>query len=215
MNKEVFGVEYEFVDEYDRYYENGELKRSYLDMQQSSRAGKIPVIRFGGGASAAINMIHNVGPQSQRTSTDVYKVPGVPTLGGRGGASAYRMGPAETMKMIYANNPDAELLLCLSMYATPKEDVAKLAHYLMDDKNESEWGALRAADGIENPVKVWYWELENESDGWGAPRSEARINQYVLHAKDAIEAIRSVDPDAKIMVNGPTAPWGDYWNIEE
>lgn len=60
LNKEVFGVEYEFVDEYDRYYENGELKRSYLDMQQSGRAGKIPVIRFGGGASAAINMIHTM-----------------------------------------------------------------------------------------------------------------------------------------------------------
>lgn len=215
MNKEVLGIQYEFNDKYNTYYENGELKADYVEFASSDRVGKIPLIRFGGGSSSTINMMHNVGPESERTATDVVKVPGVPGLGGRGGAAAYRMGPAETLKMIYVNNPDAELLMCLSMYATPKEDVVNLAHYLLDDKDESEWGALRAADGIENPVKVWYWELENESDGWGAPRTEARIDQYVLRANEAIDAIRSVDPEAKIMVNGPTAPWGDYWGIEE
>ena len=211
-NMEVFGIQYEYGDEYSRYFSNDQLNPEYVEFTE--RTGAIPVLRLGGTSVMSVNFINHVGPFKDRKPTPVEKVPGCPNWT-FGGAGAYRMGVPECLKVLYQNNPNGKLLPCINIFSMTPEDITHFAQYLYDDKDESEWGALRAADGIENPVDVWYWELANEVDGWGKAREEWRINGYVKYARAAAEAIRSVNPDAKIMANGPTAPWGDFWGIEE
>ncbi len=211
-SKEVLGIQAEYSDSYSRYFENGMLKQEYIDFTE--RTGKIPVLRLGGGSVMGVNFMNHVGPYSDRKQTPKEKVPGCPNWT-FGGAGAYRMGVPEYLRMLYQNNPDGELMPCVNIFSMTPEDMEHFAHYLLDKKDESEWGALRAADGIEEPVKVWYWELANEVDGWGKAREKWRIEGYIKYARAAAEAIRKVDPNAKIMANGPTAPWGDFWNIEE
>lgn len=211
-SKEVLGIQYEYADQYSQFFENGSLKQEYVEFTE--RTGAIPVLRWGGGSVMSYNFLNHVGPYEDRKPTPKTKADGAPNWS-FGGGGVYRMGIPENLMMLYQNNPEAEVMPCVNIFSMDPESMANFAHYLLDDKDESEWGALRAADGIEEPVKVWYWELANEVDGWGKAREQWRMDTYVKYARAAAEAIRSVDPDAKIMANGPTAPWGDFWGIEE
>ena len=211
LHKEMMGVQYELGDEYSTFMKNSkEYNDSYISAAKRTRP--IPVVRLGGTSSNAVNYILNVGPQSDRKATPDKRLPLMGAV--QEGAPAYKMGPAEIIKAFKINNPDVKLMPCIS-YVMSGEDANHLAHYLFDKKDESEWGAMRAADGIEDPVEVYYWELGNEIDGQSNEITNARIETYTSWAIEVVEAIKKDFPDQKFIACGRTASWMDFFRPED
>ncbi len=211
---EVFGMQIELGDHYSLFYQNGNLKNDYVKFAE--RAGDIPLIRFGGASAMSVNPINMTGPAKERKNTPAKSYRrGANTLSG-GGAAPFQMGIPEwldTMKQLNGGDPGS-VIICPNVWIMETEDYVQMAKYCYDDPDESEWGALRAADGYEEPIDVFYWELGNELD-YVTFRDQDRIDAYVECATKAIDAIRSVKPDAPILANGTTAPWGAFWGIPE
>lgn len=197
-NYELFGVQMSWADHYDTFYSDGNLKDSFLEFVETT--ADVPVFRWGGYQVNHHNFMLNLGPFEQRKGT-----PGITTgmYAGFEGYPAYKMGPVEFLKVMYANNPDAQLIVGLSQYVYSDQDVEDLCHFLMDEPT-TEWGKYRASLGIENPVKIFYWEMGNEVDKY----TEEGRQFYIDVVRRQVEIIRSIDPDAKICVSCPTAPWG-------
>ncbi len=212
LHYEVLGVQTEVGDKYDRFFENGQLKESYVEFCQEEESFKIPVLRWGGASTLGLKLLNNIGPFDERKGTSAVQTHDGATQEGR---DAMRTGPIEYLQIMYANNPKMKLIPCPSPFMETPQDIENIAHFLLDEKDESEWGAKRAELGIEEPVDVWYWELGNEVD-WsigGVKGDKSRAIWYIDIAKQFTEAIRKVDPDAKICVCGPTAAWRDGWKM--
>ena len=193
--KNYLGVQCEFRDGFAWYYnDDGTLRQEFLDVAHNTF--KVPVFRWGGGQAESINFWNNIGPYEERK-------PSIHQTTGKVTASPYRMGPVEWLKMMYEFNPDAMLLPCISFNSINDEDLAKFVQFLVDDKDKSEYGKMRAEYGIENPVKIYYWELGNEVDQYTPEGRE----WYIKRAKEMVEVIKKYDPDAKFVVSGSTAPW--------
>ena len=210
LNREMLGLQYEMGDFYSTFMANQtDFKQEYIDL--AKRSSPVPVVRFGGTSSNAVNYMNNVGPQKDRTATPEKKLPLMGAT--QEGSSAMKMGPAEIIRAFRINNPDVKLMPCIS-YVMSGEDANHLAHYLFDDKDKSEWGAMRAADGLEKPVEVFYWELGNEIDGMNNEITDGRLNTYTEWAIEVVEAIKKDFPDQKFIACGRTAGWSDIWRKE-
>ncbi len=212
LHYEVLGVQTEMGDKYDKFFENDELKKSYIEFNEQEDTFKIPVMRWGGSSTLGLKLLNNVGPFNERKGTSSITTHDGATQDGR---DAMRTGPIEYLQIMYGNNPNMKLIPCPSPFMETPQDIENIAHFLLDDKNESEWGAKRAEYGIENPVDVFYWELGNEID-WsigGVKGDKSRAIWYIDVVKDFTAAIRKVDPDAKICVCGPTASWRVGWKM--
>ena len=213
LHYEILGIQTEMADGYNKYFDNGDIKKTYKDFSENEETFRIPVLRWGGSSSLTVNLMNNIGPYEERKGT-----PAVTIYNGavQNGTGIMRMGPGEYLQMMYENNPGMKLVPCPSPFQNTPEEIEQFAHFLLDEKDESEWGALRAEEyGIEKPVDVWYWELGNEVD-WsigGVQGNLERAEWYIGSAKSFAEAIRKVDPDAKICVCGPTAPWRKGWKM--
>ncbi len=214
-NEMLFGLEIELDDYYSTFYSNGKLTMDFQEF--AKRTGKIPVIRFGGATAMKVDpFLSMIGPQKTRKTTPVGTyTKGQDTFSG-GGAAPYMMGIPEWLTaMAEVNDGEYPLIQpCIPLWTMPTENIVSLAKYLYDDAGESEWGAMRAADGFEEPIGVYCWELGNELD-YVTYRTKVRMEEYVTKAKAAIEAIKSVNPDAMILANGITAPGGNYWQAKE
>ena len=69
------------------------------------------------------------------------------------------------------------------------------------------WAQKRVELGIKDPVDIYAWELgcelDSDAQGW------YRVAEYITMCKDAIKAIREVDPDAKISAHEKTSIFYD------
>ena len=210
LNREMLGLQYEMGDFYSTFMASQtDFKQEYVDL--AKRSSPVPVVRLGGTSSNAVNYMNNVGPQKDRAATPEKKLPLMGAT--QEGAAAMKMGPAEIIRAFRINNPDVKLMPCIS-YVMSGEDANHLAHYLFDDKDKSEWGAMRAADGLEEPVEVFYWELGNEIDGMNNEITDGRLNTYTEWAIEVVEAIKRDFPDQKFIACGRTAGWSDIWRKE-
>ncbi len=213
---EVFGMQIEGVDCYSTFYQNGQFNKKFRDLVERG-AGKLPLFRFGGTSSMSVDPLYNmIGPVKERKNTPKTSyTKGEDTFSG-GGAAPFQMGIPEWYDLFkYLNGDDrASYMPCLNVWTMPYENVVNFAKYCYDDADESEWGAMRAADGYEEPLNIYYWELGNELD-YVSFRTQTRIDEYVTKATAMIEAIKSVNPDARILANGVTAPWGNIWDVKE
>ena len=193
--KNYLSVQCEFRDAYNWYYnDDGTFRDEFLEIAHNTF--KIPIFRWGGGQAESINFWNNIGPYEERK-------PSIHQTTGNVTAAPYKMGPVEWLKMMYEINPDAMLLPCISFNSINEEDLAKFVQFLVDEKDKSEYGKMRAEYGIENPVKIYYWELGNEVDQYTPEGRE----WYIKRAKEMVEVIKKYDPDAKFVVSGSTAPW--------
>lgn len=211
LNREVLGIQYEMNDNYNLMM-SGEGTFSKEFISAAERSGATPVVRIGGGSSNGVNYMYNVGPVSNRKKTPDTKLPlmGATQVGN----TAMKMGPAEIIRAFQLTNPNVKVMPCIS-YPMNGEDANHFAHYLFDDKDESEWGAMRAADGMEEPVEVYYWELANEIDGWGAPVSATRLETYTSWAIEVVEAIKADFPEQEFIACGRTAEWSAIWRPKD
>ena len=203
-SRDLNGVECEFVDLYDMFFdEDGSLRTDYQAFAKT--AAKISSFRLGGTASAKVNFMNTIGAMSERKESTFITLPeGSSWTVGEKSSDVMRMGVIEYLKVIYANNPNASFIPCISMMTMTPQETSDFIHFLTDDVS-TDWGAKRAALGIENPVNVKYVELTNECDQY----TDSGRSWYINLAKDHIAAINTANQDVKIMACGPTAPWGN------
>ncbi|MBQ6908326.1 MAG: hypothetical protein IJQ28_08100, partial [Clostridia bacterium] len=187
----------------------------------------IPTARWGGATANTVGLLANIGPLEERQPS--YGLAGTPKGNDSVGkimSQPTDMGPVEFIKMIYAINPNASFMFVLPIDVQTAEESLNFTRFLLDDKNESEWGALRASLGIENPVNLLGYEIGNEeyfraepsmnsaeegydeyivSDEYISYR-DAAIDRYVNTCIANISAIHSVYPEVKMYpcVNGVT-----------
>lgn len=206
-HKEMLGVQNDFSDTYELWYDDGKLSESYL--AACDRMVEIPTFRLGGTTSNYVNLANNLDLYDKRIGSEIISLPEGGGSDGGGtilekASGAYRLGLGETLQMIYANNPEASLIPCISILTTSPEDVKKIVHFLQDEADESEWGKMRSEIyGIKEPVEVAYWEMSNEID----QHTEIGREWHAETVRPVMEAILEVDSDAKILVCGPSAPW--------
>ena len=221
--KDMLGVQYEtsggsqfIVDS------NGEFIDDYVRI--ADEMFEEPLVRWGGTSSRSYNLTDYIGPISQRKNstllTDIgyekYKPEVNPATQVYGYPINY--GPAEFIKAQQAINPDVAFIFCLSIQTAYPEDTANFIHFLVDDKDESSWGALRASCGIEEPVKVRGIELGNEMYFFKKPSAELEVSAtqwYIETFKKHAEAIEEIVPDMIIMPcvnsNAKRGGW-EEWN---
>ena len=170
---------------------------------------KIPMVRFGGHASNKVNLITQIGPLAQRTKAQIpddieierfYLDYGKTSLT-TPSAEISIMGTAEYMRVFLENNPDTEFILTTTVTHGQPEDTANLVRFCLDDKDESEWGALRAQYLREEPVNLVCIELGNElyaNPFYSEEINDSKRKWYVDICKKHIEAIRKYYPDLDI-----------------
>lgn len=215
IDDHMLGIQYEMSSDEDTILKSGTTTFQDDFAEFADTLYEVPIMRLGGAAIENTNLWNTVGPMSARKAS--YNV-----LTGTAGEPAKNFGVVEWIKQGLMINPDVQFIPCISMtHATP-EDNAKLAQFLLDDKDESIYGQMRASYGLEEPVKVLAFELGNEID-WEPPYTwevtEKKLPWYKEVAKANIEAISAVCPEATFMLCGKTAPDLDAdewrtWTIE-
>ncbi len=188
----------------------------------------IPNARWGGGTANYIGLFENMGPIQERKPS-IY-LEGTPYGNAKAGQVAYEgvtMGPVEFIKMIQMINPDASFIFCLPLDVNTPEQTLNFTRFLLDGKDESKWGALRASYGIEEPVNLYGFELGNEDyfsaepdvvlDNYDSLTNEEKaefvdseryielrdeaIDRYINTSLEHLNTIHSAYPDVKFYPN--------------
>ncbi len=207
--RENLGAQVEMKTTYaQEFFESGELSEAIKE-DLVNKVAPMPMFRWGGTSSNYVDFTANLGPLADRKTSvtdDLTYVPAKEDPFEPYGVM--EMGTGELLQMQLINNPDSSLIPCISWYRMPPEKCKQLAQFFFDDPSESKWGKMRVEQyGIEEPVKVHYWELSNEVDYY-ASLDTSKMDKYIEWARASIEAIRSVDPEARFIICGPSAPWG-------
>ncbi len=206
FNRNILGVQCEIsthgFDFFERY--TNQLSDGYLAI--ADELADFPVARWGGTSTNSVSLIGNIGPleerkQSIRWTDDVLV------------NEAFDMGPVEFIKAVQAINPNASFLFCLPIYVDTPEETTNFTSFLLDDKDKSKWGALRAACGIEKPVNLLGYELGNENYFSAQPQvSEDDENyQTYINSKEyatfKANAVKTYTDTCKLHINAIKAKY--------
>ena len=153
------------------------------DVVEAVRALKPNVLRFGGSAVIYYDWKMGIGPPDQRVP-----FPNQPW----GGMEPNDVGMDEFIG--FCRLVGAEPLICVSFNTGDAQDAAAQVQYC-NGAADSQWGAVRAANGHPEPYRVRFWQVGNEQSG---PEYEARLGEYC-------RAMREVDPDILIASDAPSA----------
>ena len=146
-HRALLGMQNECGDEYQTYFSNGKLKKTYLNACE--RMPETPVFRWGGTSSNYINYANNLDVYDKRKGSEVISYPdgggsdGGGTIGTKA-SGAYQLGLGDVLQVLQANNPDMKFIPVISILTTSAEDVKKVLHFLQDEEDESEWGKMRS-----------------------------------------------------------------------
>ena len=186
----------------DRFYdENKNLKASY--QQFAGTVPKLSSVRIGGGSSMEWNFWTSIEHQpSYYVNPPQDYIDSGKTKDSK--AQDQEIGLMEWLEVLLKNNQNVSIIPCISPATTSPEDAAKLIQFLTTDAS-NEYGAMRIQKGIVKPVQVDYVEIGNELD----VNYDGRTEWYIQSANAIIDAIKAVSPQTKILINGPTAPWGN------
>lgn len=119
-------------------------------------------------------------------------------------------GPTEWIKSTKAADSDAQYTYTVNLTTDTLDNMADLVRFMTltpDDEKAVgtdgiNWAQKRIDYGIAEPVPIKAWELGNELDLESNGAYDAQ--QYAAMCKAAINAIRSVDPEAKIAAHTVT-----------
>jgi len=109
----------------------------------------------------------------------------------------------------------SENIVCVNLGLASIMDACSWVEYC-NYKKGTYYSDLRAKNGHEKPYNVRIWDLGNEVDGAPWELGHKTADEYVLIAREAAKAMRSVDPSIKLVASGssyfePTGQWVD-WN---
>ncbi|MCU4973540.1 hypothetical protein OB955_12410 [Halobacteria archaeon AArc-m2/3/4] len=159
------------------------------------RQADVTTLRWPGGNYASQYRWRNgVGPVSER--------PVVP-VANWGGLDQNSLGTNEWLR--FCDLVDAEPYLTVPVWsAAGPEEAAAWVEYVNGD-TDTEYGALRAEHGYEEPWDVTYWGVGNEVWGhWQIGRTDA--DDYAERYREYREAMCAVDPEIEVDACG-IDPW--------
>ena len=166
--------------------ENGFRK----DLIELIKELNVPVVRWpGGNFVSGYDWKDGIGPREQR--------PAILDLS-RTRIENNHMGTDEYVK--FCKLIGAENFICINAGTGSIEDAARWVEYCNYPKG-SYYSDLRRKYGYEEPFKIKYWALGNETDGpWqlGYKNKE----DYVKFAIEAAKLMRNVDRDIKLVASG-------------
>lgn len=110
----------------------------------------------------------------------------------------------------FCESVGAEPHIVVNFGSGSPEEAANWVEYCNGDIN-TYYGKIRAQNGHPKPYNVKYWEVGNEQNlplsmGYLAPKDMAK--RYL----EFYDAMKKVDPDIKIMINGEILNAYDYFN---
>ncbi len=187
FNKNIMGMQCEVMEYGDNFFNRytNQFSDGYLAM--ADKLYEIPTARWGGTTTNFVNLVNNIGPLESRKDSVFVASDG----GNKVGDYAHEpvdMGPVEFIKSIQAVNPNASFMFVIPLYVQTPEETVNFTRFLLDDKDESEWGALRASYGIEKPVNLLGYELGNENYFRAEPdRVNADYSKMTATAKEDYE----------------------------
>lgn len=109
-------------------------------------------------------------------------------------------GPCEWVKSAYAADTECEFIVGINVSSETPEMNGKYAEFMTAEKGTSSLADIRAKSGIEEPVKVFAYELGNELD------NSMDVEEYCRRIKLSIAAIKKADKNAKFIACGKTYP---------
>lgn len=207
-NKYMIGVGYETGHmPAEQFFTKGtiELAPGYMDLAE--RITDYPIFRYGGATSSSDSWITKIGELGRRTAVGSHEfiyeyVTGTP--GSRDSTNrANEIGPVEFHKITQAINPNAKYIITLPWYSFGTEDLLRVMSFYLDKKDESEWGALRASLGIEEPIDVYCWELGNEiyCNETSSYNNERTAKQFIKDMQKFLPVAKKAYPKAKFGVS--------------
>jgi alpha-N-arabinofuranosidase len=172
------------------------------DLYQAVEALKPPVIRWPGGYFAELyRWKSGIGPQHERR---IYPIEAW------NDQDVNSFGTDEFMTL--CQRLDCEPIIVINIghrsSATPQPEYIEEAQHWVEYCNgpaSSTWGAVRAANGHEEPYNVKYWEIGNEI--W----LTRDVNTYIDFLNAFVPALKAVDPDIKIIACGGSG-FDQSWN---
>lgn len=133
----------------------------------------------------------------------------------KGSKKAY--GPIEAIDLCRRFDPKAEFIWVINPW-DPPEDSADLVDFLTGDpakpRTSGNWAKKRVELGIEKPIRVILYEFGNEVE-WANPPKRMGVEEYIERCRKHLNAIRSVDPNAKFAPHAATAPWAYQQRFKE
>ncbi|MDD6736023.1 MAG: S-layer homology domain-containing protein [Clostridiales bacterium] len=172
---------------------------------------ELPLARHGGTSLNGINFFDQMGPRIDRKMSRYIDFRYNDSREGKQtNVLPRQFGLVEWIKMVQAINPDAKLIPCISLQTTTPEDILHLVSFLLDEKDESEWGAMRAEYGIEKPVNLYALEMGNEMDLYSQNEQgnfyydEKLADWYGQKCRAVIDTVKPIYPEVKYMASGKT-----------
>ncbi len=172
------------------------------DLYQAVEALKPPVIRWPGGYFAELyRWKSGIGPQHERV---IYP------LEAWGDRDVNSFGTDEFVTLCRQLNCEPIIVINIGhrSSATPQSEYIEEAQHWVEYCNgpaSSTWGAVRAANGHEEPYNVKYWEISNEV--W----LTRNVTTYINFLNAFVPALKEVDPTIKIIACG-SGGFDQGWN---
>lgn len=202
IDKKMYGINCEWGDNGDgsnvwmsANSESLEVNPAYIELFKDN----LPFTRMAGMSANAMYWKKAIGTLEERE----------PLLFWYYAEQKQRYGPVEWIKGNQQADADTEFAYTVNLKDT--ENIADLVRFMTlnpsdekaVDENGYNWAQRRVDLGIKDPVPIAVWELGNETDAGNASGGFTfyKISKYLPPCKEAIEAIKSVDPDAKISAH--------------
>ncbi len=142
----------------------------------------VPIIRYPGGCFASFyNWRDGIGPRKDRRPVNSEYW---------GGLEENFTGTAEFLEM--CNMVGSEPFICVNMMTGSPSEAAAWIRYC-NSTDDDEMGKLRKEHGYEDPFRVKYWELDNETyRRWGYEEYARRCIEFSKYMKAADPSIQLV-----------------------
>ncbi len=164
------------------------------DLLEAVAAIKPPIIRWPGGCFASpYRWKDGIGPQENRrvTRRPMWDDLDVDSLGTGEFIALCRKVGAEPLLVINIGTPQWNTDATTNDFLQDALDWIEYCNGPADSK----WGKVRAANGHPQPYNVKYWEIDNETWGFG-------IENYIASVKKFAPALKKADPSIKLAACG-------------
>lgn len=185
----MYGANFEWGGEEDIYLQGGiNINPEFTECFSECA----PFNRMAGTSANNFYWKKAVGNLYQRTEQTIW-----------GTTKVMRFGPVEWINSTKIADSNAGYIYTVNLNDTDN-NIADLVEFLTGDGviNHNQgvnWAQKRQQYGINDPVTDIIWELGNEIDLYGTSAED-----YTDRCKTAVDAIQSVDPDAKIAAHAHT-----------
>lgn len=204
-----FGLNFEWGYSQDRVQLDPSNQQEDSELAELCQGLPLPLNRMAGTISQEFHWKQAIGPVEDRP---------LQQLNPWESPRQVRIGPVEWIRWVQKIDPRAEFIWTINILKETPQDAADLVQFLTGDAKakvapgKTNWAQKRVELGLPNPVPVSCWELGNEMSL--KPNAHKKYvwtaEQYIEAVKPFIAAIRSVNPKAKLAIEGSC--YRDDWD---